>query len=474
MALPLVSGPTSGRRTENLSSGRVQGQTGGGGRGRLRTAWPDSRWHSTKTFEVRFGDNNNMEKLKTTTLIELTHNFSYIQSSPTSAPPPVPRAPRDNLCMCDAHPFSDQNPKRLMCSNTEWKVQGQNCLCAVHGATCSGSTEGQNMCPFTRPPLSFRSHQGLKSSRSLQAIRTHATNTAQNHCNTLLGCLVSLGTATGIRTRSSLELSSASIACMLNRGLCRKKHIHFNHFHKYRDGHEVQEHFPDAQKSGLHQSTGFLGSRRSFPRAELTWTPPTLPSNALWELTALDPQERAPHRPCAAPADPRSSSESSERWRSAAQQARQHPWAFCARRISQPICSSASNASRTGLSSFSVLVSLGTLVSAPFQWSAPVSRSCPACPRFCRLVGTVALAVPGSRWSWWRRWKPCDASTRSDKCAWSSSALTCVFTGSSSILVMAGFAPPFNFLCFASNSSSGSALFSRSTCSFLPFSGLKQ
>ena len=35
----------------------------------------DSRWHPTKTFEVRFGDNNNMEKLKTTTLIELTHNF---------------------------------------------------------------------------------------------------------------------------------------------------------------------------------------------------------------------------------------------------------------------------------------------------------------------------------------------------------------------------------------------------------------
>ena len=57
----------------------------------------------------------------------------------------------------------------------------------------------------------------------------------------------------------------------------------------------------------------------------------------------------------------------------------------------------------TGLSSFSVLVSLGTFVfcivqpsaprrsSAPFQWSAPVSRSCPACPRFCRLAGTVAL-----------------------------------------------------------------------------------
>ena len=33
---------------------------------------------------------------------------------------------------------------------------------------------------------------------------------------------------------------------------------------------EVQEHFPDAQKSGLHQSTGLLGSRRSFPRAEYT------------------------------------------------------------------------------------------------------------------------------------------------------------------------------------------------------------
>ena len=93
------------------------------------------------------------------------------------------------------------------------------------------------------------------------------------------------------------------------------------------------------------------------------------------------------NRPCAAPADPRSSSESSERWGSAAQQARQHPWAFCAGRISQPICSCVSNASRTGLSSFSVLVSLGTFVlcivqpstprrsSAPFQWSAPVSRS---------------------------------------------------------------------------------------------------
>ena len=40
VALPLVSGPTSGRRTENLSSGRVQGQAGGGGRSRLRTAWP--------------------------------------------------------------------------------------------------------------------------------------------------------------------------------------------------------------------------------------------------------------------------------------------------------------------------------------------------------------------------------------------------------------------------------------------------
>ena len=57
----------------------------------------DSRWHSTKTFEVRLGGNNNMEKLKTTTFIELTRNFYYIQSSPTPAAPPVARAPLDNL-----------------------------------------------------------------------------------------------------------------------------------------------------------------------------------------------------------------------------------------------------------------------------------------------------------------------------------------------------------------------------------------
>ena len=55
----------------------------------------DSRWHSTKTFEVRLGGNNNMEKLKTTTFIELTRNFYYIHSSPTPAPPPVAlRTPR--------------------------------------------------------------------------------------------------------------------------------------------------------------------------------------------------------------------------------------------------------------------------------------------------------------------------------------------------------------------------------------------
>ena len=75
VALPLVSGPTSGRRTENLSSGRVQGQAGGGGRSRLRTAWPTQGGTPPKRLRSVFGDNNNMEKLKTTTLIELTHNF---------------------------------------------------------------------------------------------------------------------------------------------------------------------------------------------------------------------------------------------------------------------------------------------------------------------------------------------------------------------------------------------------------------
>ena len=134
---------------------------------------------------------------------------------------------------------------------THFPIRTQNVSCAVtQSGRCKGKTacvlftvlhlgdrRRDKMCPFTRPPLSFRPHQGLKTSRSLQAIRTHATNTAQNHCNTLLGCLVWLGTATGFRTRSSLELSSASIACILNRGLCRKRHIDFNHYHKYRDSH---------------------------------------------------------------------------------------------------------------------------------------------------------------------------------------------------------------------------------------------
>ena len=64
VALPLVSGPTSGRRTENLSSGRVRGEAGGGGRSRLRTAWPTQGGTPPKrlTSVFRLGGNNNIRK----------------------------------------------------------------------------------------------------------------------------------------------------------------------------------------------------------------------------------------------------------------------------------------------------------------------------------------------------------------------------------------------------------------------------
>ena len=75
MALPLVSGPTSGRRTENLSSGRVRGEAGGGGRSRLRTAWPTQGGTPPKRLTSALVATTTSEKLKTTTFIELTRNF---------------------------------------------------------------------------------------------------------------------------------------------------------------------------------------------------------------------------------------------------------------------------------------------------------------------------------------------------------------------------------------------------------------